>query len=149
MLSFGQRVGSDLSVPMLHCIRMIDLTSHLSGPYCTWLLGTLGADVIKVERPDRGSCALGAPSRNGESLYFGSINRNKRSIILDLKVPTDADVLRELITKADVLVENMMPGALARLGFSRRHHLPAQFSTNLRLDQRLRPNWPPECTAGI
>ena len=98
--------------------EFIDLTSHLSGPYCTWLLGTLGADVIKVERPDGDPARSVRPHVNGESLYFGSINRNKRSIILDLKVPTDADVLRELITKADVLVENMMPGALARLGFS-------------------------------
>ena len=89
------------------------------------------------------------PHLNGESLYFGSINRNKRSIILDLKVPTDADVLRELITKADVLVENMMPGALARLGFSDDTISQLNSLMNLRLDQRLRPNRPPECTAGI
>ncbi|MGE3698066.1 MAG: CaiB/BaiF CoA transferase family protein [Hyphomicrobiaceae bacterium] len=103
---------------MLQGIRVIDLTSHLSGPYCTWLLGTLGADVIKVERPEGDPARSVGPHVEGESLYFCSINRNKRSITLDLKVPKDADVLRGLIAKADVLVENMKPGALARLGFS-------------------------------
>jgi len=102
---------------MLDGIRVIDLTSHLAGPYCTWLLARLGADVIKVERPG------GDPARNigphvaGESLYFASLNRNKRSIVLDLKAPADRETLQRLLRGADVLVENLRPGALARLGF--------------------------------
>ena len=100
-------------------VRVVDLTSQLSGPYCTWLLAALGADVIKVERP------AGDPARatgpfvgvGEESLYFTSINRGKRSVVLDLKTDEGAARLETLIRTSDVLVENMRPGALARLGF--------------------------------
>ena len=102
---------------MLAGIRVIDLTSHLAGPYCTWLLGRLGADVVKVERPGGDPARDIGPHVDGESLYFASLNRNKRSIVLDLKTPADRDMFQHLVRGADVLVENLRPGALARLGF--------------------------------
>lgn len=101
---------------MLHGIRVVDLTMHLSGPYCTWLLGHLGADVVKVERPGGDPARRTAPSLDGESLYFASINRNKRSIVLDLKSPSDRAVFDRLLGTADVLVENYRPGVMRRLG---------------------------------
>ena len=102
---------------MLAGIRVIDLTNHLAGPYCTWLLGGLGADVIKIERPGGDPARAIGPHVDGESLYFASLNRNKRSIVLDLKAPADRDTFQRLVRRADVLVENLRPGVLARLGF--------------------------------
>lgn len=103
---------------MLDNIRVLDLTMHLSGPYCCWLLGSLGADVIKVERPDGGDPVREVgPFVHGQSTYFGSVNRNKRGIVLDLKTLEGKRDLAELITTADVLVENFRAGVLARLGF--------------------------------
>jgi len=102
---------------MLDGIRVIDVTSHLAGPYCTWLLGRLGADVIKVERLGGDPAREIGPHVDGESLYFASLNRNKRSIVLDLKASADNDRFQRLIKGADVLVENLRPGVLARLGF--------------------------------
>ncbi len=99
-------------------IRVVDLTSVLSGPFCTWLLSTLGADVIKVENP-RGDLARGTPPfEDGISLYFASLNRNKRSIVLDLKSDEGKSALHKLLATADVFVENMRPGVRARLGCS-------------------------------
>ena len=99
-------------------IRVVDLTSVLSGPFCTWLLSTLGADVIKVENP-RGDLARGTPPfEDGISLYFASLNRNKRSIVLDLKSDEGKRALHKLLATADVVVENMRPGVRARLGCS-------------------------------
>jgi crotonobetainyl-CoA:carnitine CoA-transferase CaiB-like acyl-CoA transferase len=96
--------------------RVIDLTHMLAGPYCTWLLGALGADVIKVEVPGRGDFTRSiAPFLDQKSIYFLSVNRNKRSIAIDLKHPEGRDVLLRLATAADVLVENNRPGAVARL----------------------------------
>ncbi|MFQ5830428.1 MAG: CaiB/BaiF CoA transferase family protein [Candidatus Methylomirabilia bacterium] len=103
---------------MLGGIRVLDLTAHLAGPYCTWILGSLGADVIKIERPGVGdpSRAVG-PYVAGESVYFGSINRNKRSLTLNLKHVDGAQILARVIRSADVVVENFRPGVLDRLGF--------------------------------
>ncbi|TAL89629.1 MAG: CoA transferase [Candidimonas sp.] len=103
---------------MLKNIRVIDLTMHLSGPYCCWLLASLGADVIKVERPDGDPTRETGPFTHGESTYFGSVNRNKRSIVIDLKSEEGKQQFTELIKTADVLVENFRAGVLARLGFS-------------------------------
>jgi crotonobetainyl-CoA:carnitine CoA-transferase CaiB-like acyl-CoA transferase len=105
-------------------IRVVDCSTVLAGPYATMLLGDLGADVIKVEPPDGdatrgwgppwvGSAAEG--TRN--AAYTLAVNRNKRSIRLDLRQPDGAAVLRRLLTDADVLVENIRPGGLDRLGF--------------------------------
>lgn len=99
-------------------IRVVDLTSVLSGPFCTWLLSTLGADVIKVENPNGDLARATPPFENEVSLYFASLNRNKRSIVLDLKSDEGKGALHKLLTTADVLVENMRPGVRARLGCS-------------------------------
>jgi CoA:oxalate CoA-transferase len=98
-------------------IRVVDLTRVLSGPFCTALLADLGADVIKVEAPDGDSVRGQGAVRDGLSWYFANFNRNKRSIVLDLKTDAGRDVLTRLIARADVLVENFRPGVLPRMGF--------------------------------
>jgi crotonobetainyl-CoA:carnitine CoA-transferase CaiB-like acyl-CoA transferase len=100
-------------------IRVVDLTRVMTGPYCTMMLGDLGADVIKVEVPGKGddTRAWGPPFLEGEAAYYLSINRNKRSIALDLKSEAGKAVLWRLIEGADVLVENFSPGTIGRLGF--------------------------------
>lgn len=108
----------------LHGVRVVDLTRALAGPYATLMLGDAGADVVKVERPGSGDDTRGwgppfaAPPGGGApvSTYFLSVNRNKRSIELDLKDDGDRARLRDLITVADVLVENFRPGVMERLG---------------------------------
>src|SRR3954451_15594535 len=99
-------------------VRVVDLTRALAGPYCTLLLGDMGADVIKVELPGSGdeTRQWGPPFVEGESSYFMSVNRNKRSITLDLKSAEGLDALRRLIQRSDVLVENFRPGTMERLG---------------------------------
>ncbi|MCL6608075.1 MAG: CoA transferase [Geminicoccaceae bacterium] len=98
-------------------IRVIDLTRVLSGPFCTMLLADLGADVIKVEGPEGDPTRAIGAGRDGLSWYFAAFNRNKRSILLDLKREAEKDVLARLIEQADVLVENFRPGVLAAMGF--------------------------------
>lgn len=99
-------------------VVIVDLTRVLAGPYCTMVLAELGATVIKVERPDGGddSRAFG-PHVDGQSGYFASVNRGKQSIALDLKGAGDRQIFERLLARADVLVENYRPGALARLGY--------------------------------
>ncbi len=99
-------------------IRVLDLTRVVSGPFCTMMLGDMGADVIKIEECSKGddSRAFGPPFVGGESAYFLSINRNKRSCCLDLKSAAGKQVLEKLIRKSDVLVENFRPGTMERLG---------------------------------
>jgi CoA:oxalate CoA-transferase len=97
---------------------VLDLTRILAGPYCTMVLADLGARVIKVERPPGGDDARSiGPFRGGRSAYFDSVNRGKESIALDLKVPGDRGIFEALVERADILVENFRPGALARLGY--------------------------------
>jgi crotonobetainyl-CoA:carnitine CoA-transferase CaiB-like acyl-CoA transferase len=105
-------------MPPLAGIAVLDLTRVLSGPYCTMLLGDMGARVIKVEQPGKGddTRAWGPPFLAGESAYFLSINRNKESVTLDFKHPEGRAILARLIAKSDVLVENFRPGTLAKLG---------------------------------
>jgi formyl-CoA transferase len=113
------RGGSvDDSAPLpLAGIRVMDLTHALAGPYCTMLLGDLGANVIKVEPPSGDqSRQWGPPFIDGESSYFLSVNRNKRSVVLDLKKPAARDVAEALAMACDVVVENYKPGTMARLG---------------------------------
>ena len=96
-----------------------DFSRVLAGPYLTMLLGDLGADVIKVERPDGGDDARhwGPPwDAEGRSTYFLSVNRNKRSLVLDLGEEADRGVARRLVARADVVVENFRPGTMERLG---------------------------------
>lgn len=98
-------------------IRVIDLTRVLAGPYATMVLGDMGADVIKIERPGEGDDSRSyGPYQNGESAYFMSINRNKRSITLDLKQPEGKEIFLRLIKQADMVVENYRPGTMERLG---------------------------------
>ena len=100
-------------------IKVVDLTRVMTGPYCTMMLGDLGADVVKIEMPERGddTRAWGPPFVGGEAVYFLSVNRNKRSLALDLKSERGQEVLWRLIDQADVLVENFSPGTIDRLGF--------------------------------
>jgi crotonobetainyl-CoA:carnitine CoA-transferase CaiB-like acyl-CoA transferase len=105
-------------MPPLEGITVLDLTRVLSGPYCTMLLGDMGARVIKLEQPGTGddTRGWGPPFLQGESAYFLSINRNKESVTLDFKHPEGRALLDQLIAKSDVLVENFRPGTLGRLG---------------------------------
>jgi crotonobetainyl-CoA:carnitine CoA-transferase CaiB-like acyl-CoA transferase len=98
--------------------RVLDVSRFIAGPYCAMLLGDMGADVIKVEPPGRGENSRGfAPLVEGESLYTMVFNRNKRSLTLDLRSERGKAVFRELLGKADVLVENFVPGTLEKMGF--------------------------------
>ena len=107
-----------MSSSLLQNVRVLDLSRVLAGPYCTMLLGDYGADVIKVEVPGRGDDTRqwGPPFAGGESAYYLSVNRNKRSITVNLKSPDGQDIIRRLAATADVLVENFEVGALARFG---------------------------------
>ena len=93
---------------------VIDLTQFLSGPLATMILADLGADVIKIERPDRPKAS--GPFLNGERIYDLSVQRSKRSVTLNLKMEADKKILLELVKKADVLVENFKPGTMERMG---------------------------------
>lgn len=113
-------VTEPLSADLLHGIRVVDFTQALSGPYCTLMLADLGADVIKVEHPGRGDDARhwGPPFIGQDSAYFVSVNRNKRSVALDLKTSTGRDAAMAIIRSGDVLVENWRPGVAARLALA-------------------------------
>jgi formyl-CoA transferase/CoA:oxalate CoA-transferase len=99
----------------------VDLTGSVAGPFATQILGDLGADVIKIERPGSGddTRSWGPPFWNGESATFLSLNRNKRSLSVDLKSERGLALLRELLDTADVFIQNLRPGATARLGLTR------------------------------
>ncbi len=98
-------------------VRVVDVTSSLAGPYCTEILGALGADVVKVEHPERGdeARAWGAPFFEGSSVMFYAANLNKRSVALDLK--RGRDILLRLVDTADVFLQSLRPGTAERLGF--------------------------------
>jgi crotonobetainyl-CoA:carnitine CoA-transferase CaiB-like acyl-CoA transferase len=100
-------------------IRVIDLSRVLAGPLATMFLGDLGADVVKIERPGSGddTRAWGPPFAAGESAYYLSVNRNKRSITLDLAAKSGREVLARLVEDADVIIENFKLGTLERWGF--------------------------------
>src|SRR5690349_9262657 len=102
-------------------VRVVDLTRALAGPYCTMMLADLGADVIKIEPPEGDLTRFNGPYTRDDDerafgAYFASINRNKRSVVLDLKEQADVGRLLELIDGADVLVENFRAGVMDRLG---------------------------------
>jgi len=102
----------------LERIRVLDLSRVLAGPYCTMLLADLGADVVKVERPGAGdeTRTWGPPYIGGESAYFLSVNRGKRSIAVDLRRPEGRQIVQRLAGRADVVLENFRPGTAERLG---------------------------------
>lgn len=100
-------------------VLVLDLTRVLSGPYATMLMGDLGADVVKIEEPRHGDTTRhSAPYKGGASHYFAAVNRNKRSLALDLTTERGRSLLRAMVSKADVLIENYRPGTLDRLGLS-------------------------------
>ena len=104
--------------PLSH-LRILDMTRALAGPYGTLILGDLGAEIIKIEGPE-GELSRHFPPHYlaGDSLYFYSINRNKKSLCLDFKSPGAQQVIEDLAARCDILVENFRPGVMARLGFS-------------------------------
>ncbi|KAL1006775.1 hypothetical protein UPYG_G00076930 [Umbra pygmaea] len=106
------------NVQPLEGVKVLDLTRVLAGPFATMLLGDLGAEIIKVERPGTGddTRAWGPPFVGSESAYFLSVNRNKKSIAVNLKDPRGAKIILELAGKCDVLVENYLPGKLQQMG---------------------------------
>jgi len=106
-----------MTVQPLTGIRIVDLTRVLSGPFSTMLLADMGADVVKIETPQGDTVRSAGASINGLSWYFASFNRNKRSIVLDLRRDEGKEVLARLIKDADVLVENFRPDVLAEMGF--------------------------------
>jgi len=110
--------GEHMPLP-LEGLRVLDLSRALAGPFCSMMLGDLGADVIKVEQPGIGdhTRAWGPPFQGSESVYFLSVNRNKRSLALDFRNERGAAILRRLIASCDVLLENFVPGTLDRHGF--------------------------------
>lgn len=99
-------------------LRVVDLSRTLAGPFCTMLLGDMGADVIKVEQPETGdeSRHFTPPSWNGESSFFLASNRNKRSITVDLKSEQGREIILDLVAEADVVVENFRTGAAEKMG---------------------------------
>ena len=101
----------------LEGIRVIEVCNVAAGPYCGMLLADMGADVIKVENPDGGDTLRSwPPISDGYSENFASLNRNKRSVTLDLKKPDGLQLLRDLAQSADALIENNRPGVMNRLG---------------------------------
>jgi len=103
-------------------IRILDLSRVVSGPFCSMLLGDLGAEVIKIEEPAHGddSRAFGPPFSGGESAYFLSVNRNKRSCAVNLRDKEGVSIVRRLAEQCDVLLDNFRPGTMARLGLNHR-----------------------------
>ena len=100
-------------------IRVVDLSRILAGPYCSMLLSDFGAEIVKIENPDKGddTRAYGPPFLDGESVYFLSVNRGKKSLTLNLKTPEAREILTKLIRNADVLVENFRKDFLPSIGF--------------------------------
>ncbi len=99
-------------------IKVLDLTHALAGPFCTMMLADLGADVVKIEHPDGGDRTRREGLIGDFSTYFGSINRGKRGVVLDLKSPAGIDVAKRLSDQADVVVVNFAPGVVERMGLS-------------------------------
>jgi formyl-CoA transferase len=105
-----------MSLP-LSGIRVLDLTNVLAGPYCSMVLGDMGAQVIKIENADKGDTSRSfEPQVNGESYCFAVLNRNKKSIALNLKEPDGLKIALTLASKADIILENFRPGVIQRMG---------------------------------
>jgi formyl-CoA transferase len=99
-------------------LRVLDMTRVLAGPFCAMFLADMGAEVIKVEEPGKGDDSRGYPPFiRGASAYFSNLNRNKQSIVLDLKKSEGKKILMDLLEKSDVLLENFKPGTMDKLGF--------------------------------
>jgi len=97
-------------------IRVIEVANYMAGPFCAMQLADLGADVVKVENPDGGDTARdSAPFLDGESSPFIRLNRNKRSVAMNLKAPEAKQLFRQLVEGADIVVENLRPGTMGDL----------------------------------
>ncbi|RWA05126.1 hypothetical protein EKO27_g9979, partial [Xylaria grammica] len=128
--------AADATLPLAG-YRVLDMTRVLAGPYCTQILGDLGAEVIKIEHPTRGddTRAWGPPYATykagsehkgpGESAYFLGVNRNKKSLGLSFQHPEGVEILHKLAAKCDILVENYLPGSLKKynMDFETLHHI--------------------------
>ena len=103
--------------PSLSDLRVLELGQVLAAPYAGMILGDLGADVIKIESPDGGDSARRTPPHfyKGESIYFMALNRNKKSVVIDLAKPAGRRVFYDLVKKADVVLDNLRPGVLEKL----------------------------------
>jgi crotonobetainyl-CoA:carnitine CoA-transferase CaiB-like acyl-CoA transferase len=103
----------------LEGLRVLDLSRILAGPFCTMMLGDMGAEIIKVENPKGGDDTRSWPPfyDGGESSYFQAVNRNKKSLTLDLKAEEGKKIIRKLVKKSDILIQNFRPGTIERLGF--------------------------------
>ncbi len=112
--------SNDTRTGPLAGVRVLDLSRVLAGPYAAMMLGDMGADVIKVEQPGEGdeTRGWGPPFAGGESAYYLSVNRNKRSITLNLKHPAARELLLDLVRKSDILIENFKTGTLERMGLA-------------------------------
>ncbi len=106
-----------MTVKPLEGIKVLDFTNVLAGPTCTMLLANMGAEIIKLERPGCGddSRAYG-PHINGESVYFTSVNRGKKSVVCNTKTKAGKELFLKLVEKVDVLIENIKPGGMTRMG---------------------------------
>jgi crotonobetainyl-CoA:carnitine CoA-transferase CaiB-like acyl-CoA transferase len=118
MRSHPQSPTLPIPEPLLHDITILDLTRILAGPYCTMTLGDLGAEVIKIEQPGTGDGTRqwGPPFAGDQSAYYLCVNRNKRSLALDLRTDASRAIVRDLARRADVLVENFTVGKMAEWG---------------------------------
>src|SRR2546428_3561034 len=120
MVSAGAPMLSDPHAP-LHGIRVLDASRVLAGPFCGQLLGDLGAEVIKVERPGSGdeTRGWGPPFAGPLSAYFLSCNRNKRAVTLDLSMAEGLRLFHDLVRQCDIVLENFRAASAGRLGLSR------------------------------
>jgi crotonobetainyl-CoA:carnitine CoA-transferase CaiB-like acyl-CoA transferase len=112
----GNDNGNRNGAGPLHGLRVLDLTEHMAGPFCTMILADLGADVIKLERPGKGDSSRAMGDASERNAYFRYINRNKRGITLDYKQPEGREIFLKLVERMDVLVENYRPTVMQRAG---------------------------------
>src|SRR3954470_4131149 len=99
-------------------VRVLDLTEHMAGPYCTMILADMGADVTKLERPGRGDSSRGMGDGSERNPYFRYINRNKKGLTLDYKTPRGREIFLRLVREMDVLVENYRATVMERAGLA-------------------------------
>ena len=122
----------------LEGLLVVSVEQAVAAPQCTCRLADAGARVIKVERPEGDFARRYDGLVHGESAYFVWLNRGKQSVVLDLAKPDDKALLEAMLAKADVFVQNLKPGALAKLGFAVRAFAPRLSAADLLLDLRLR-----------
>jgi formyl-CoA transferase len=107
-----------MTTDLLAGVRVLDFGRVIAGAFCSQILGDMGAEVLKIEQPGVGdeTRSWGPPFQNGESVYFFAVNRNKKSVTVNLKHPDGQAIIREMATRSDVLIENFKPGVLAKMG---------------------------------